>query len=192
MDKPRRREAPEYLCPILQAEWRNWLEENGAQKREIWLLFPRKSTQKPRISYFQALEEALCFGWIDGMVRSYDPTTLSQRFSPRAAQSSWSEVNKQHARLLIAAGKMTPAGSAVLPDLDVNAYTAPEDILEILRKDAMVWENFCAFPAYYRNIRIAAIDNWRRRSPERFQKTLSHFVEQTRKNRLYGRFRSRP
>ncbi|MDR0727628.1 MAG: YdeI/OmpD-associated family protein [Puniceicoccales bacterium] len=161
------------------------------QKREIWLLFPHKSTQRPRISYFEALEEALCFGWIDGMVKSYDPTTLSQRFSPRAAQSSWSEVNKQHARLLIAAGKMTPAGSAVLPDLDVNLYVMPEDILEILRKDGEVWKNFCAFPAYYRNIRVAAIDNWRKRSPERFQKTLAYFVEQTRKNRLYGRFRTR-
>ncbi|MDR2340979.1 MAG: YdeI/OmpD-associated family protein [Puniceicoccales bacterium] len=186
MDKPKL----EYLCPASQNEWRKWLEENGMHKREIWLLFPHKSTRRPRISYFEALEEALCFGWIDGMVKSYDPTTLSQRFSPRTAKSSWSEVNKQHARLLIAAKKMTPAGFAVLPDLDVDLYVMPEDILEILRRDEEVWKNFCAFPAYYRNIRVAAIDNWRKRSPERFQKTLAYFVEQTRKNRLYGRFRA--
>ncbi|MDR1456575.1 MAG: YdeI/OmpD-associated family protein [Puniceicoccales bacterium] len=191
MEKSKQRDIPEYFCPTSPDEWRKWLDENGIKKRGIWLLFPHKNTKRPRISYFEALEEALCFGWIDGMVKSYDATTLSQRFSPRAAKSSWSEVNKQHARLLIATGKMTSAGHAVLPDLDVDSYVAPEDILEILRKDKAIWKNFCAFPTYYRNIRIAALDQCRKHSPERFSKMLTHFMEQTRRDRLYGRFRTR-
>jgi hypothetical protein len=97
-------------------------------------------------------------------------------------------VNKQHARLLIAAGKMTPAGMAVLPDLDPNSYHPPEDLLDALRRDPAVWENFCAFPAYYRNIRLAAIDRLRN-SQAQFAKALAHFLDQTKKNRRYGRFR---
>jgi uncharacterized protein YdeI (YjbR/CyaY-like superfamily) len=170
------------------AHWRRWLEKNGSLSRGIWLAFPHRISQLPGITYLQALEEALCFGWIDGMVKSRGGPFLTHRFSPRARDSSWSEVNKQHVRLLIAAGKMTPAGLAVVPDLDPASYKAPEDLLDALRRDATVWENFCSFPAYYRNIRLAAIDN-RRRSREQFDRALDHFIAQTRKNRRYGRFR---
>jgi hypothetical protein len=169
-------------------EWRHWLEENGQKSRGVWLLFPRKSSGRSGISYYQALEEALCFGWIDGMVRRYDAETVSNRFSRRTAKSSWSEVNKQHARLLIERGKMAPAGAAVLPDLDPNSYVPPPDILEELRRDGQVWENFCAFPSYYRNIRLAAIDLWRK-NPDRFRHSLDTFIARTRANRRYGRFR---
>ncbi|MDR0340431.1 MAG: YdeI/OmpD-associated family protein [Puniceicoccales bacterium] len=171
-----------------QEEWRRWLEENGQKSPAVWLLFPRKDSGHQGISYYQALEEALCFGWIDGMVRRYDQETISNRFSRRTAKSSWSEVNKQHARLLIERGKMTPAGAAVLPDLDPNSYAPPEDILEKLRQDSQVWENFCAFPTYYRNIRLAAIDLWRK-NPDRFRRSLDTFIVRTRANRRYGRFR---
>jgi hypothetical protein len=170
------------------AEWRLWLEENGRNKKEIWLLLPHKKTGLPRISYFEAVEEALCFGWIDGMVKRYDENTVSHRFSPRSAKTSWSEVNKQHARLLIESGKMTPAGLAVLPDLRTNSQEYSPDILDELRKDSTVWANFRAFPAYYCDIRIAAIENLRD-FPERFDKALRYFIEKTRKNLRYGRFR---
>jgi uncharacterized protein YdeI (YjbR/CyaY-like superfamily) len=181
-------EVREYFCPTSPSEWRKWLEKNGTLKREIWLLFPHKCTGRQCVSYFEALEEALCFGWIDGMVKRYDGATLSQRFSPRAPKSSWSEVNKQHARLLIESGKMVPAGLAVLPDLNTDNYVMAQDILEALKGDEVVWKNFSAFPAYYRNIRVAAIEGWRRQ-PERFQRALDYFMEQTRHNRRYGRFR---
>jgi hypothetical protein len=178
----------ETFCPASVAEWRAWLEGNGRCRKEIWCLLPHKKTGRPRISYFEALEEALCFGWIDGMVKRYDENTVAHRFSPRSPKTSWSEVNKQHARLLIEAGKMTPAGFEVLPDLKTNPSAYAQDILERLRKDAVVWSNFCAFPAYYRDIRIAAIENLRR-WPERFGRALEYFIEKTRKNLRYGRFR---
>ncbi|MDR1402026.1 MAG: hypothetical protein LBI81_03695 [Puniceicoccales bacterium] len=178
----------EYFCPASPAEWRLWLEKNGAHKREIWVLIPHKSTNKPRVSYMEAIGEAICFGWIDGMIKRYDAATVSHRFSPRTAKTSWSEVNKHHARLLIEAGKMTPAGFAVLPDLSEKPFACAPDILSELQKDPLVWKNFCAFPEYYRSIRIAAIEacrDW----PERFFKALSYFAEQTRRNRRYGRFK---
>ncbi|MDR2667424.1 MAG: hypothetical protein LBB38_00040 [Puniceicoccales bacterium] len=178
----------EYLCPQSQEEWRRWLEKNGSARRDIWLLFHSKASNRKSISYLQALEEALCFGWIDGMVKRYDGQTLSQRFSPRAKNSSWSEVNKQHARILVANGKMAPAGMAVLPDLDPNAYVCPQDILDELCMDGEVWEKFCALPAYYRNIRIAAIDMLRK-DMDRFRRALDIFIARTRQNRRYGRFR---
>jgi uncharacterized protein YdeI (YjbR/CyaY-like superfamily) len=176
------------LWPKQPDEWRHWLEVNGKREREIWLLFPGRSTGLPHITYLQALEEALCFGWIDGMVRRRSEQFLSQRFSPRAKNSKWSEVNKQHARLLIANGKMTVEGMAILPNLDPNSYELPADLLEILRRDPIIWENFSTFPIYYRNIRLAAIDRCRG-DPKLFEKTLNHFLEQTSKNCRYGRFR---
>jgi hypothetical protein len=83
---------------------------------------------------------------------------------------------------------MTSAGFNVLPDLGTNLRECPSDILEELRKDAVVWSNFCALPAYYRDIRIAAIENVRH-YPERFRRALQYFIEKTRKNLRYGRFR---
>jgi hypothetical protein len=176
-----------YLYATTAEQWRQWLKENGRNEREMWLLFPRKATGLPRISYVEALEEALCFGWIDGMVRRYEESFLSQRLSPRSQKSSWSEVNKQHARLLIQKNKMADAGYATLPDLSLKECRVSEDILDVLRHDGEVWKNFCAFPIYYRNIRLMAIEKCRD-YPERFHRLLRHFVEQTRRNRRYGRF----
>jgi hypothetical protein len=179
--------AEEVFCPQTKEEWRNWLERNGQRVKGIWLIFPHKGTGLPGITYVDALEEALCFGWIDGMVKRYDTCHRGHRFSPRAKNSQWSEVNKQHVRLLIEAGKMAEEGMAVLPDLDPLAYVHPPDILEALRRDGEVWKNFCNFPRFYQNIRIATIDRCRR-SPALFEKTLQHFLEKTRKNQRYGRF----
>ncbi|MDR2030619.1 MAG: YdeI/OmpD-associated family protein [Puniceicoccales bacterium] len=180
--------GPDCFYPKDSGQWRSWLMENGSHFRGIWLIVPKKSSGLPGITYLQALEEALCFGWIDGIAKGRGPLLMSHRMSPRARNSSWSEVNKQHVRLLIAAGKMAPSGMAVLPDLDPTSYRPAEDILAALRQDPTVWENFCAFPIYYRNIRLAAIDRLRS-SQEHFDRALAYFIGQTKKNRRYGRFR---
>ena len=177
-----------YLCPETQESWRSWLEKNCGTRREIWLLFPCKGSPTKGIVYTQALEEALCFGWVDSTAKRYDVQTIAQRFSPRGRNSSWSEVNKQHARILVERGKMAPTGMAVLPNLDPDAYVPPEDILAELRSDEVVWRNFCAFPAYYSNIRLAAID-LQRKNAERFTRSLDIFISRTRQNKRYGRFR---
>jgi len=106
------REALTVDCP---QDLRRWFEENGATKIEIWLNFQRKSSGKQTLTIAQAVEEALCFGWIQSRLKPLGPDGFSVRFSPRRAGSYWSPANLQRARRLIAAGKMTAAGRAVLP-----------------------------------------------------------------------------
>lgn len=96
-------------------EFREWLEKNHQTKKEIWLIQYKKATQKPSINYVEAVEEAICFGWIDGLEKSMDKERYALRFSPRRPKSNWTETNKERARKLIAEGKMTEAGRAALP-----------------------------------------------------------------------------
>jgi uncharacterized protein YdeI (YjbR/CyaY-like superfamily) len=95
--------------------FRRWLEENHKSRKEIWLIQFKKATKKPSINYVEAVEEALCFGWIDGTQKSMDAERYALRFSPRRPKSNWTETNKERARRLIAEGKMTEAGFATLP-----------------------------------------------------------------------------
>lgn len=95
-----------------RAEWRAWLAANHATAPEIWFTFYKKHTKQPTLSYNDSVEEALCFGWIDGIEKSLDADRYALRFTPRKPKSNWSESNKQRVRRLIADGLMTPAGLA--------------------------------------------------------------------------------
>lgn len=97
-------------------DFRKWLEESHRSKKEIWLIQYKKATKKPSIDYVEAVEEALCFGWIDGTQKSIDAERYALRFSPRRPKSNWTETNKERARKLIIEGKMTEAGRATLPE----------------------------------------------------------------------------
>ena len=105
-----------------RAEWRAWLETNHTLETEIWLLFYKRHTGKPRVAYPDAVEEALCFGWIDSTIRRVDDATYAQRFTPRRPGSSWSELSKRRVARLVQEGRMTKAGLAkvdfALPDPD--------------------------------------------------------------------------
>lgn len=96
--------------PENREQWRSWLEENHAKASEVWLVFLKKHTRKPNLSYNDAVEEALCFGWIDGIKRSIDQDRYTHRFSPRKPNSQWSESNRQRVRKLLESGQMAPAG----------------------------------------------------------------------------------
>ena len=87
--------------------WRAWLARNHAREKEIWLIYYKKHTGKPRIPYDDAVEEALCYGWIDSIIKRVDDERTAQRFSPRRPKSSLSETNKERVRRLIKAKKMT-------------------------------------------------------------------------------------
>ncbi len=91
-------------------ELRKWLEKNHATKSELWLLFYKVKTGKKSVRYPEAVEEALCFGWIDGILKRIDDEKHAQRFTPRNPKSIWSKVNKERAKRMIDAGKMTDAG----------------------------------------------------------------------------------
>ena len=96
-------------------EFRKWLLKNHKTKKEIWLIQYKKATKKPSINYVDAVEEALCFGWIDGLEKSMDAERYALRFSPRRPKSNWTNTNKERARKMIAEGRMTEAGFATLP-----------------------------------------------------------------------------
>jgi uncharacterized protein YdeI (YjbR/CyaY-like superfamily) len=178
-------EITQTLHVTTRDEWRQWLVENHASAREIWLIFPTGQAAKPRLPYLHAVEEALCFGWIDGIQKKMDAGQNAQRFTPRRPNSSWTELNKDRARRLIAQGKMTEAGRAVLPDLAPLPLDVAEDILQALQADGQTWENYQRFPELYRRIRVNAIEE-ARADALLFQKRLERFVEKTRANKMYG------
>src|SRR5215207_9440546 len=96
-------------------DFRKWLERNHKTRKEIWLIQYKKATKKPSIDYVEAVEEALCFGWIDGLEKGMDAERYALRFSPRRTKSNWTNTNKDRARRMIAEGRMTQAGRAALP-----------------------------------------------------------------------------
>jgi uncharacterized protein YdeI (YjbR/CyaY-like superfamily) len=108
-------EIGETLYVTNREDFRKWLEENHSSKKEIWLIQYKKAARKPSINYMEAVEEALCFGWIDNTEKSIDTERYATRFSPRRPKSNWTDTNKERARKLIAVGKMTEAGFATLP-----------------------------------------------------------------------------
>lgn len=165
--------------------WRAWLEANHANEKEIWLLFPSSKSDEPHLSYVHAVEEALCFGWIDGIAKRYDDNYRAQRFSPRRPKGNWTELNKERARRMIAAGRMTPAGEATLPDLSLDAFSIAPDILEALQADPQTWEHFQNFPGLYQRIRISYIES-ARKQPDEFQKRLEKFLTMTKQNKTFG------
>lgn len=96
-------------------DFRKWLIENHQTKKEIWLIQYKKATKKPSIDYVEAVEEAICFGWIDNIEKGMDSECFALRFSPRRPKSNWTNTNKDRARRMIAEGRMSPAGRAILP-----------------------------------------------------------------------------
>jgi uncharacterized protein YdeI (YjbR/CyaY-like superfamily) len=96
-------------------EWRQWLAKHHATCKEIWLIYYKKESGKPRIPYADAVEEAICYGWIDSVIQSIDTEKFAQKFTPRTNVENWSPLNCQRVHKLKAAGLLTPAGLAKIP-----------------------------------------------------------------------------
>lgn len=172
--------------------WRAWLAKNHKTEKEVWLVYFRKETGKPRISYNDAVEEALCYGWIDGMIKCVDNESFAQRFSVRKKTSELSQMNKERIYTLIAQKKMTKAGLDAIAHVFNPAKDKPENfiissyILESLKADKQAWTNFQKFPESYKRIRVAYIESQKRHGEEFYQKSLRHFVTMTAKNKRFG------
>jgi uncharacterized protein YdeI (YjbR/CyaY-like superfamily) len=166
-----------------RAAWREWLAEHHADTPAIWLISYK--TTRPSVPYLAAVEEALCFGWIDGIAKRMDAERSAQRFTPRRPKSHWTELNKERARRLITAGLMSDAGRAVLPDLNVDAFCIAPDILAALQADPQTWANFQQFPAVYQRIRIGYIEEMRKQ-PDVFAQRLNNFLRKTRQGVQFG------
>lgn len=136
-----------------QDEWRAWLEANHAIATEIWLIIYKKHTGKSGLSLEEAVEEALCFGWIDGVLRPIDDEKFALRYSPRKKGSIWSEVNKRRVRKLIKQGRMTEAGLAKVKEAKANGQwraatlredtaNIPADLKKALKANKQTWRKF--------------------------------------------------
>jgi uncharacterized protein YdeI (YjbR/CyaY-like superfamily) len=97
-----------------QQDWHTWLDENHSQQKGLWLKHAKKSSVKQSVSYNEALEEALCYGWIDSQKQAYDTDYYLQKFTPRGQKSVWSKVNVTKVEALIKVGKMQPTGLAAI------------------------------------------------------------------------------
>lgn len=181
----------EIFYPKVRPEWRNWLETHHQTKTEIWLRRYVKASGQPCIDYDELVEECLCFGWIDGVVKKLDPESNVQRITPRRKKGTFlSELNRQRVWKLQRLGLMTPAGIAPIEDQlgsPDDPFDIPGWVLEQLQADAQVWENFEAFPHFYKRLKIgwiAEIRNDSRRAEA--QKRLDYLIKMTAKGKRYG------
>jgi uncharacterized protein YdeI (YjbR/CyaY-like superfamily) len=137
-------------------KWHKWLENNHATEKEIWVIIQKKKSLKKGLKYQEAVEEAICFGWIDSKMQSIDAETFRQRFSPRRRNSIWSKKNKESAKKMIKEKKMKDAGFATIEIAKQNgkwdaAYssnmvmTIPKDLQKALMQNKLTWKNFNNF-----------------------------------------------
>ena len=148
-----------------RAKWRAWLEANCDQAKEIWLVYYKKDSGRPRVDYGEAVEEAICFGWIDSKVKKLDETRYAQLFTPRKPQSRWSASNIARAKRMIQEGKMTPAGMKVYnPENQTPALPTelPGQLKNQFQKNSAAWENFERFAPAYRRMTIGWVASAKR------------------------------
>lgn len=169
-----------------RSELREWLMQNHDKETECWVVVKRgRPTDNCTFWYVDAVEEALCFGWIDSTTKKISDGVTAQKLCPRKSRSKWSELNKERCRRMERLRLMTDAGRVLLPDMTDAGFTIDPDILHELQSDPAVWKNFCQLPELYKRVRIDTIQI-KRQQPELFRKRLDKFIENTRKGILYG------
>lgn len=164
-------------------QWRQWLQDYYATENYCWLILQ----DAQQLSYLDAVEEALCFGWVDSTKKKTDDGRLAQRFSPRRKGSNWTELNKERVRRLERLGLMTEAGRAVLPAMDEGSFRVDEAILAELRQDEELFRSYQSLPEIYVRIRIDNIQSVKQ-DEELYRSRLAKFIEHTRENKQYGQW----
>ena len=164
-------------------EWRNWLTRHFETEADVWFVFPMKGSGETALSYNDAVEEALCFGWIDSTIRHIDPLHRAQHFTPRNPKSTYSRPNIERLIWLDGRGLIHPKVRPSLEHLITTDYVFPGDILKAVRQDPAAWEHYVSFSEPYKRIRIAYIVAARKR-PDEFAKRLENFIRKTRENKL--------
>lgn len=173
-----------------RAEWRAWLRDNSETADEVWLVIQHVGSATPSVRHGEAIEEALCFGWIDSLARKHDAESRVQRFSPRNPRGAWSTINRELVERLSAQGLMTPRGQAAV-DLakrtgtwsllaDAQNGVVPDDLRERLDADEAAAGHFDAFSRSARR----AILEWiaRAKRPETRQRRIERTVERAAQN----------
>ena len=172
-------------------EFRKWLEKNHAKQTELWILFYKVHTKKKSLRYAEAVEESLCFGWIDGIVKRIDDEKHAQRYTPRKPRSYWSNVNKERAKRMIEQDKMTDTGFAKIKEakksgwwkraysFEVENIMSPE-MKKILMSDKEAWTNFQKFGKSYQNTYIFYVNYAKREETK--NKRMQIVLERAKKN----------
>lgn len=170
------------FAPRTTADWRDWLARNSQSEKEIWLIIHHKDSGAPSPRYHEAIEQALCFGWIDGLHRKHDADSSRLRFTPRNPRSTWSRVNRERAANMIELGQMTPRGQALI---DVAKATGtwqvvpddgalPEDLREPLHRNEAARAAFEGFPPSSKRLILEWIATAKR--PETRQRRIDRTV----------------
>ncbi len=158
-----------------QEAWRRWLSNNHHSVSSVWLTIRKKAARGPGIGYEDAVDEAVCFGWIDGKMHSIDEASYALRFSPRRTASIWSLANRERAERLMCAGKMSAAGLAEITKAKQNgrwknAYTSkekpvvPPDLQQALRQNPEAWRKFNGFANSYQTMYVGWVVDAKRQS----------------------------
>jgi uncharacterized protein YdeI (YjbR/CyaY-like superfamily) len=166
-------------------DWRRWLQENHDSKDEIWLVSYRKGSGSPSLPYNVAVEEALCFGWIDSIRKGIDDEKYAQRFTPRKPASSYSQTNKERLARLDAEGKLIQGVRRELHNNRPEEYEIPEDIIAALKSNEAAWEHFNSTSPSYQRIRAAYVDAARDR-PGEFEKRLNNLIQKSANCQQFG------
>lgn len=163
-----------------------WFEENHDTVPDFWLRINRAQADCPGvIRYVDAVEVALCFGWIDSTMKRIDDGKPIQRFSPRRKGSNWCEQNLVRCRRLVQLGEMTPAGLSVAPDLNPDLFVYEEWVIDALKADKQAWRNFKSFPENYRRIKVDRIQHYQHTKRQEYaQKILEKFIQDCRAGKL--------
>lgn len=168
-----------------RTQFREWLSRNAQTESECWVAVKRGNPEHiDSFCYLDAVEEALCFGWIDSTSKLIDGTRM-QRFSPRKKNSPWTELNKERVRRLERLGLMTDAGRAVLPPMGTRSFQIAPEIVSAL-KASRCWSAFRHFPPLYQRVRAYNVAFYRKRNPEQYQAALNHLIEATKKGEMFG------
>lgn len=177
------------------ADWDRWLSRNHASAAGVWVKLAKQSSELPSITYAEALEVALCYGWIDGQKKTHDATAWLQKFTPRRARSLWSKINRAKAEALIQAGRMKPAGLAAVAEAQRNgqwdaAYapqrdaSVPADLQAELDRHPKAKAFFATLDRRNRYALLFRLHTAKK--PETRARRLAHFVEMLeRQEKLY-------
>jgi len=162
-------------------DFRTWLMEHYHSEKECWVVAKRGKPQENQLNYLDAVEEALCFGWIDSTYGLVNGIRM-QRFSPRTKKSNWTELNKERVKRLDKLGLMTEDGLKIVPK---EEFVFDEELVKLMKENE-VWEIFTSFPPLYQRIRFSNLLSTMNYSKDAFEKLFENFIKKTKEHQMYG------
>jgi len=176
-------------------DWRAWLRGNHCTKKEVWLIYYKKHIGRPSILYEDSVEEALCFGWVDSIIKRIDEERCARKFTPRTSRSMWSETNKRRAEKMIREGRMVEAGLARVTEAKDNGQwfrtpalrkelVVPSYLKEALTKNSKASDNFSKLSNGYKRQFVDWIDSAKKEETRR--KRVEEAVKRLEQNQKLG------